>query len=53
VFKFELTQDLFMRSFARVKTRCFGWNCIVATMAPFADNVNHSDEGASMEFVNT
>jgi hypothetical protein len=38
-----LTRELFVKLYAQVCTRCFGWGLPHTSMVPMADNLNHND----------
>jgi hypothetical protein len=45
-------RDLFMRIFAQVCSRCFGWGLPCTSMIPMADNMNHSHGTCVNETIN-
>jgi len=46
-------RGLFMRVFAQVCSRCFGWGLPSTSMIPMADNLNHSHVTCVNETINT
>lgn len=46
-------RNLFMRVFAQVCSRCFGWGLPTTAMIPMADNLNHSYVSVLNETINT
>ena len=38
-----LTREVFVKLYAQVCTRCFGWGLPHTSMVPIADNLNHND----------
>lgn len=45
-------RSLFMRIFAQVCSRCFGWGLPTTAMIPMADNMNHSHATCVNETIN-
>ena len=45
-------KEMFVRTYAQVCSRCFGWGIPHTSMIPMADNLNHSDRCISNEVVN-
>jgi len=38
-----LKREVFVKLYAQVCTRCFGWGLPFTSMVPMADNLNHND----------
>ena len=49
----SVTQDLFLKFYGQVCTRCFGWGLPSTSMIPMADNINHADVNVVQEIINT
>ena len=43
----------YMRAFASVVTRCFGWSLPCTMVVPFADFINHHNVDSSYEMVSS
>lgn len=47
-----LKREVFVKLYAQVCTRCFGWGLPFTSMVPMADNLNHNDVTVVQELVN-